>query len=73
MQNKVIERIWFEIRNMPGKSWDYDGMVGRGEHESNGDVCKEDGDWVLLEDVLSIIERHLTMQADAKAQRNSAA
>lgn len=47
MENPIVQKIWFEIKNMKGQDWGYDGMKG------------EDGDYVERESVLAIIDKYL--------------
>lgn len=67
MQNKVVERIWFEVKNLPPSFHGYDGMEGL-ENSYNVDHSNEEG-YVKVSDVLAIIERHLTQRtADVKPE-----
>jgi len=51
MENEIVQRIWFEIVN--AQRWDL--------HWEQMDENK-DGEYLLRDDVLAVIERHLTQR-----------
>jgi len=63
---KLIDKIWFEIKNMKIAQWGYDGM----QYSNRKEVEEDNGDWVSLSDVLSIIDKYAKEQQ--KEEQNNA-